>query len=85
MIETDAAQAHGGFLLAPGLGDDHDGLCAIEHRARPRGVLAAQPDVDATGDVILGILGGIADVENLSARVSHPKDLVEIDRDGEPV
>ncbi len=79
MIETDTAQAQGGFLLASGLGDDHDGLGAVEHRTRPGGVLPAQSDIDAAGEVALGILGGVADVEDLSARVSHPQDLVEID------
>ena len=85
VIETDAAQAQGGFLLASGLGDDHDGLGAVEHRARPGGVLAAESDVDAAGEVTLGVLGGVADVEDLSARVSHAQDFVEIDRTGEPV
>ena len=79
VIETDTAQPQGGFLLASGLSDDHDGLGAIEHRASPGGVLPAESDVDAAGEVTLGILGGVADVEDLSARVSHPKDLGQID------
>src|SRR5713226_9966505 len=51
----------------------------MEHRAGPSGVLPSQSDVDAAGDVTLCILGGFTDVEDLSARISHPKDLVKID------
>ena len=79
MIETDAAQAQGGFLFASRLGNNHDGLGAVEDRARPGGVLAAESDIDAAGEVTLGVLGGIADVEDLSARISHAEDFVEID------
>ena len=55
------------------------GLARSSTRAGPSGVLPAESDVDAAGEVTLGILGGVTDVEDLSARVSHPKDLVEID------
>src|ERR1700730_18312008 len=51
----------------------------MEYRTGPSGVLPSESDVDAAGDVTLGILGGFTDVEDLSARVSHPKDLVKID------
>jgi hypothetical protein len=79
VIETDAAQAQGGFLLAARLGNDHDGFGAVEDRARPGGVLAAESYVDASGEVALGVLGGLADVQNLSPVVSHPQDFGEID------
>ena len=54
-------------------------LGAVEHRARPGGVLPAQSDVDAAGQVTLGVLGGVTHVEDLSAVVSHSKNLVQID------
>ena len=79
MIEADAAQAQRGFLFASGLGDDHDGLGAVEHGARPGGVLAAESDIDAAGQVALGVFGGIANVQNLRACVSHAQDFVEFD------
>ena len=47
MIEADAAEPDGGFVLAAGVGDDDDGMLAIEHGAGPGGVLAAEADVDA--------------------------------------
>ncbi len=80
VIEADAAQAQGGFLLASRLGNDHDGLGAVEHGAGPSGVLAAEPDVDAAGQVTLGVLGGIANVEDLRACIAHPQDFIELDR-----
>src|SRR5258706_5012761 len=51
----------------------------MEYRTGPCGVLPTESDIDATGDVTLGILGGFTDVENLSARVAHLKNLVQID------
>src|SRR5438876_6185776 len=51
----------------------------MEYRTGPTGILPSESDVDAAGDVTLGILGGFTNVEDLSARVSHPKDLVKID------
>src|ERR1700730_5941217 len=51
----------------------------MEYRTGPSGVLPSESDVDAAGQVTLGILGGFTDVEDLSARVPHPKDLVKID------
>ena len=56
------------------------GLGAVEYRTRPSGVLPTESDVDAAGEMALGILGGIAHVEDLSARIPHPNDLIEIDR-----
>ena len=55
------------------------GLAAVQDGARPGGILAAQSDVDAAGEVPLGIFGGVADVENLSARISHSQDFGQID------
>ena len=55
------------------------GLVAIEHRAGPGGVLAAESDVDAAGEMALGELGGVADVEDLRARISQVEDFVELD------
>src|SRR2546425_3332320 len=80
VIETDMAQSQGGFMFASGLGDDHDGLGAIEYCTGPSGVLPAQSDIDAAGQVALGVLGGIPHIENLGAPVAHPKDFVKIDR-----
>ena len=74
------AQPQCRFLLASRLSDNHDGPGAVKHHARPSGVLAAKSDIDAAGDVTLGILGRIADVQNLSARISHPEHFIEIDR-----
>src|SRR6266568_4772247 len=71
------AHSQGGFMFASGLGDDHDGLGAIEYCTGPSGVLPAQSDIDAAGQVALGVLGGIPHIENLGAPVAHPKDFVK--------
>ena len=67
VIEADAAEADGGFVLPAGGGDDDDGMLAIEHGAGPRGVLAAEADVDAARQMRGGEFGRIARVENLRA------------------
>src|SRR5229473_6914387 len=51
----------------------------MEYRTGPSGILPSKSDIDAAGDVTLGILGRFTYVEDLSARVSHPKNLVKID------
>jgi len=78
VIETDAAQAQRGLMLASGLGDDNDDPGSVEDCACPRGVLSAQADVDTAGKMVLGVLEGIADVENLSPGISQPQDFVQI-------
>jgi hypothetical protein len=67
VIESDTAQPQGSFLFAPRLSNDHDGLGAIEHCARPGGVLPAESDVDAAGQDLFQILvqrGALASIEN---------------------
>src|SRR5258708_5578740 len=51
----------------------------MEYRTGPSGILPSKSDIDAAGDVTLGIIGRFTDVEDLSARVAHPKDVVKID------
>src|ERR1700686_4907244 len=79
MIETDTAQAQGGFLLAARRGDDHNGLGTVEYGPRPGRVLSPEPNVNAPGQVPVGVLVGIADVQNLSSAISHPEDFGKID------
>ncbi len=55
------------------------GRVAVEYGAGPGGVLAAETDVDAAGEVALGKFGGVADVEDLRARVAEGQDFVEFD------
>ena len=40
VIEADAAETVGRFVLASGIGDDHDGVLVIEDAASPGCVLA---------------------------------------------
>ena len=67
VIEADAAEPHRRLVLASRVGDDHDRLLAAQHRAGPRGVLPAEADVDAAGQVRGGELRRIARVEDLRA------------------
>src|SRR6185437_15620847 len=87
VIEADAAEAEGSFVLAAGLGDDDDGFLTVEQRAGPGGVLATEADVEAADEMALGELGAVADVEELRANLlevenfierERPKDLLEI-------
>ena len=67
MVEADAAETNGGFVFASGVGDDDDRMDAIENGSGPGGVLAAEADVDAAGEVSGTKFLGIASVENLRA------------------
>ena len=58
VIEADAAEANRRLVLAAGVGDDHDRTLAIEDRAGPGRVLAAEADVDAAGKMRGGELAG---------------------------
>ena len=80
VVEADAAQAHRRFVLAPGIGDDHDRALAAQHRAGPRRVLAAEADVDAAGQVRGGELRRIARVEHLGADRLQRQHLLERQR-----
>ncbi len=40
----------------------------MEYRTGPSGVLPSESDVDAAGEVAIGILGGFTDVEDLASR-----------------
>src|SRR5258708_27101507 len=51
----------------------------MEYRTGPGGVLPSKSDIDAAGDVTLGIFGRFTDVEDLGACVSHQQNLVKID------
>ena len=51
VVEADAPEARGGFGLPAGIGDDDDGMLALEDGAGPGGVLPAQADVDAAGEM----------------------------------
>lgn len=79
VIEADAAEAGGGFLFAAGLGDDDDRLRAIEDGAGPGGVLASEADVDAAGEVSFGVLGWVANIEDLDAGIAMGDYLIEFD------
>jgi hypothetical protein len=79
VIKSDTAQAQGGFQFASRLGNDHDWLGAIEHSSGPGCVLATQSNVDASGEVPLGVFGRIPHVEDLGAGVSRPDHFVELD------
>src|SRR6185437_107700 len=84
VIEADAAEAECGFVLAAGFGDDDDGFFAVEQRSGPRGVLAAEADVEAAGEMALGELYRVADVEELDkirdAGFLQREDFVERER-----
>ncbi len=60
--------------------DDDDGLGGVEDRARPRGVLAAEADVDAVRKVRGCELRRIASVEHLRAGRLHGEYLVKPER-----
>src|SRR5215472_15311576 len=47
MIEPNAPEADGRFVLAARVSDDDDGMRAIQHGSGPCGVLAAETNVDA--------------------------------------
>ena len=79
MIETDTAQAKRCLLFAAGFGHNDDGLGAVEHGACPSGVLTAETNIDAAGQVALGVFGGVADVENLRAGIAQTQHFGEID------
>ena len=53
---------------------------AVEHGARPGGVLAAEADVDAAGEMGGGEFDGVADVEDLGSLVAEFEDLIECRR-----
>ena len=67
VIEADAPEAHGRFVLATGVRDDHDGMLAVEHGSGPGGILPAQADVDAARQMRRGKFAGIARIEDLRA------------------
>ena len=79
VIEADAAEAQDGFFFAAGFGDDDDWLGAVEDCSGPGCVLATEADVDAAGEVSLGIFCCVADVEDLGACVAKTDDFVEFD------
>src|SRR6266849_8817826 len=54
VIETDPPEASGGFVLPSRVGDDDDRAIAAENGPGPRGVLAAESDVEAAGEVRRG-------------------------------
>src|SRR3954463_827441 len=49
VIEADAAEPYGGFVLVSGIRDDDDWTLAVENGAGPGRVLPTQRDVDAAG------------------------------------
>ena len=53
-------------------------MVAIEDRSGPGCVLAAETDVDAAGQVALGVFGGVSYVEDLSVRGFGSDHLVEL-------
>ena len=67
MVETDAAEAHRGFILTAGRGDDDDGMVMIQDRSGPGGVLAVEADIDAAGEMSGAKFIGLASVKNLRA------------------
>ena len=67
LIEADPSQPHRRLALAPGIRDDHDRLLAAQHRAGPRGVLTAETDIDAPGEVRGRKLRRVSHVQNLRA------------------
>ena len=77
MIEADAAEPDGGFGFAAGVRDDHDGLLAMKNRAGPGGVLPAEADVDAAGEMRGGKFLRIACIEDLRASRLQLQDAFE--------
>ena len=67
MIETDTTEANGGFVFAAGVGDDDDGMRAVENGSGPRGVLAAEANVNAAFQMSSGEFVRVASVEDLRA------------------
>ena len=56
-VEADPSEPDRRLTFTPRVRQDHDGVLAAEHRARPRGELAAEPDVDAAGQVAALLMG----------------------------
>ena len=79
-VEADAAWADGGPGFAARRRDDDDGVFAIEDRAGPGGVLAAEADVDAASEMSGGEFGGVARVENLRAGGLQSQNGIERER-----
>lgn len=77
MIKTDAAEAYGGFIFAAGVGDDDDGMSAIDDGAGPGGVLAIKADVDAASEMSSAKFVGVAGVEDLRAFFMKREHFVE--------
>src|SRR6266478_3508981 len=50
----------------------------MQHRTCPSSILSAESDVDAACEMAFGVLGCITHVEDLCARISHAKDLVQV-------
>lgn len=80
VIETNATETDGGFGLARGIGDNHDGFIVSEDGAGPGGVLAVQADVDAAGKMRGGELFRVARVEDLRAGVLQIENAIEFER-----
>src|SRR4029450_4220607 len=76
-IESDAAEAHRRLLLTTRFRDDHDRSLRAENRACPRGVLAAEPDVYAAGEMCGRELGGVAGIEDLRTRALKVEKLLQ--------
>src|SRR5262245_37460282 len=77
VIEADASETYGGLELAAGISNDDDRRLAAEDGTGPRGVLAAETDVDAARQVRRREVAGIARVENLSAHIADREHLIE--------
>ena len=80
VIEADAPEAGGRFVLPARVRDDHDRMFAIQHRSGPCRVLAAEADVDAARQMRRRKFGGVARVENLRASLLQREHAVERQR-----
>ena len=65
VVKPDPSQTHHRFFLSLFIGDDDDRSLVVEHRARPRGVLALQSNVNGPFQVAAIKLDPFADIDDL--------------------
>ena len=64
-------------MLPPWVRHNHNGMVAIEHRSRPRGVLTAESDVDAALEMHGREITRLSSIENLRADLFECQDALE--------
>ena len=77
VVKSNSSKPCRRFILPAGIRDNHDRMPMIEHRSRPRCVLAAEADVDAARKMCGGKFTGIASIEDLRAALLQCEHLVQ--------